>query len=146
MDAVLNHLTARYRSGLSYGGKFFDAAGGYFPDFIFPDFTPRQLCPSTSGTDRLLASCCIRFDSTDSESFVGVVVVVAGDVDDYMVPENVRNCYLSGFLDLYGSSDKVRREQTAYLNRLVDLGVAGVRIDSAKHMFPEVNEGTPPTR
>ncbi len=54
-----------------------------------------------------------------------------------MNPENVRNCYLLGLLDLYGNSTVVRNKQIEYLNQLVDLGVAGVRVDAAKHMYPE---------
>ena len=49
----------------------------------------------------------------------------------------IRNCYLLGLPDLYGASDYVRSTVASYLNHLVDLGVAGIRIDSARHMWPE---------
>lgn len=32
--------------------------------------------------------------------------------------------------------DYVRDEVSGYLNRLVDFGVAGFRVDAAKHMWP----------
>ena len=38
---------------------------------------------------------------------------------------------------MYGASDYVRSTVASYLNHLVDLGVAGIRIDSARHMWPE---------
>ena len=49
----------------------------------------------------------------------------------------MRNCYLVGLTDLYGALDHVRGALADYLNSLVDLGVAGIRIDAAKHMWPE---------
>ena len=61
-----------------------------------------------------------------------------GVVDDYNDPNNVRNCFLVGLTDLYGKLDYVRDAVAGYLNHLVDLGVAGIRIDAAKHMWPEV--------
>lgn len=59
-----------------------------------------------------------------------------GSVDNYNDPDNIRNCNLLGLPDLYGASDYVRETVASYLNQLVDLGVAGVRIDSARHMWP----------
>lgn len=49
----------------------------------------------------------------------------------------MRNCYLVGLTDLYGALDYVRDAVAGYLNDLVDIGVAGIRIDAAKHMWPE---------
>lgn len=48
--------------------------------------------------------------------------------------DNVRNCELVGLADLNTGSDPVRDKIAGYLNALVDLGVAGFRIDAAKHM------------
>ena len=63
---------------------------------------------------------------------------IKGNVNNYAVAENVRNCYLVGLTDLYGALDYVRNAVAGYLNNLVDLGVAGIRIDAAKHMWPAV--------
>jgi len=59
-------------------------------------------------------------------------------VDNYQDPRNVRNCYLVGLTDLYGASPDVQDKVAAYLNNLVDIGVAGIRVDAAKHMWPKV--------
>ncbi|KAF5276538.1 hypothetical protein FQR65_LT03968 [Abscondita terminalis] len=58
--------------------------------------------------------------------------------DDYAHnAERVRNCYLVGLNDLDQRKDYVRQKIVEFLNRLIDLGVAGFRIDAAKHMSPE---------
>ncbi|KAF2888858.1 hypothetical protein ILUMI_17315, partial [Ignelater luminosus] len=57
-------------------------------------------------------------------------------INDYNDPENVRNCELSGLKDLDQSKDWVRSKLIEYCNHLVDLGVAGFRVDAAKHMWP----------
>ena len=43
---------------------------------------------------------------------------------------------MSGLRDLRGSKDYVRSKVASYFNKLVDWGVAGFRIDAAKHMMP----------
>lgn len=48
----------------------------------------------------------------------------------------VRNCRLGSLVDLAMGHDYVRGKVVAYLNHLVDLGVAGFRVDAAKHMWP----------
>ncbi|XP_073666305.1 alpha-amylase 2B isoform X7 [Tursiops truncatus] len=48
----------------------------------------------------------------------------------------VRDCRLVGLLDLALEKDYVRSTIAEYLNRLIDIGVAGFRIDAAKHMWP----------
>jgi alpha-amylase len=51
-------------------------------------------------------------------------------------PDRVRTCELLGLADLNTASDSVRGKIAGYLSSLVDLGVAGFRIDAAKHMYP----------
>lgn len=60
-------------------------------------------------------------------------------MNNYGDPENVRNCYLVGLTDLYGELDYVRDAVAGYFNKLIDIGVAGIRIDAAKHMWPAVS-------
>ena len=48
----------------------------------------------------------------------------------------VRNCRLVGLPDLRVGSSYVRQKIAGYLNDLIGLGVAGIRIDAAKHMWP----------
>ncbi|UCM91725.1 carbohydrate-binding module family 20 domain-containing protein [Streptomyces marincola] len=47
---------------------------------------------------------------------------------------NVQNCELVGLADLDTGKDYVRQRIADYLNDLLSLGVAGFRIDAAKHM------------
>ncbi|XP_032776971.2 alpha-amylase [Daphnia magna] len=109
VDAVINHMTGLGRVGVSYGGSSYNGDARDFPGvpYTAEHFTPKNLCPSSDG-----------------------------NVNNYAVEENVRNCYLVGLTDLYGALDYVRNAVAGYLNNLVDLGVAGIRIDAAKHMWP----------
>ncbi len=59
------------------------------------------------------------------------------DIENYDDQWEVRNCELVGLADLKTGSEKVRTTQLEYLNRLVGMGVAGFRVDGAKHMPPE---------
>jgi len=54
----------------------------------------------------------------------------------YVLQTKVRNCRLETLLDLKMESSYVRGKVISYLNRLVDIGVAGFRVDAAKHMWP----------
>lgn len=110
VDAVVNHMAGTGRSGVGSGGTPFDSDALDFPGVPFEaqDFTPKDICPS--------------FD---------------GNVNNYGDPDNVRNCYLSGLADLYGATERVRSAVGDYFSHLVDIGVAGFRVDAAKHMWPE---------
>lgn len=55
---------------------------------------------------------------------------------DYNNKESIRNCELVGLADLNQGSSNVRDKIVAYMNHLIDLGVAGFRIDATKHMWP----------
>lgn len=50
----------------------------------------------------------------------------------------MRDCWLLLLADLYGRNEYVRDTIAGYFNRLTEIGVAGIRIDAAKHMWPEV--------
>ena len=49
----------------------------------------------------------------------------------------MKNCRLVGLLDLNQASPTVRAKIVAYLNKLIDMGVAGFRHDASKHMWPQ---------
>ncbi|HWV15768.1 MAG TPA: alpha amylase C-terminal domain-containing protein [Cellvibrio sp.] len=49
----------------------------------------------------------------------------------------VHNCDMDGLNDLKTESEYVRSKIIAYMNDLTSMGVAGFRIDAAKHMPPE---------
>lgn len=57
-------------------------------------------------------------------------------INDYNNPEEVRNCELVGLKDLNQSTEYVRGKIVDFLNHLIELGVAGFRVDAAKHMHP----------
>ncbi|MBD2000951.1 alpha-amylase family protein [Leptolyngbya sp. FACHB-541] len=56
------------------------------------------------------------------------------NIQDYRNHEQVTSCELSGLPDLKTSSSYVRSRIAEYLIDLVNLGVAGFRIDAAKHI------------
>ncbi|MEO1070610.1 MAG: alpha-amylase family glycosyl hydrolase, partial [Cyanobacteria bacterium J06638_6] len=58
-------------------------------------------------------------------------------VTNYGDAENVTQCELVGLADLNTSSTKVQATLVAYMSELVDMGVAGFRIDAAKHIRNE---------
>ncbi|KAH8277618.1 hypothetical protein KR018_002242, partial [Drosophila ironensis] len=57
-------------------------------------------------------------------------------ITNYNDAAQVRNCELVGLHDLDQSNAYVRDTVVHFLNNLIDLGVAGFRIDAAKHMWP----------
>lgn len=56
---------------------------------------------------------------------------------NYMDAEQVRNCELVGLPDLNQSIPYVRDRMVQFLNHLIDVGVAGFRVDASKHMWPQ---------
>lgn len=56
------------------------------------------------------------------------------EIEDYTDREEVQNCHLVGLNDLDTSSPYVQGRIAEYLNDLVGLGVAGFRVDAAKHI------------
>lgn len=48
----------------------------------------------------------------------------------------VRDCQLVSLLDLALEKKSVQTKIAEYLNHLIDIGVAGFRLDAAKHMWP----------
>ncbi|WP_180359635.1 alpha-amylase [Miniimonas arenae] len=59
------------------------------------------------------------------------------DIVSYGDAAQVQTCELLNLADLDTSSEKVQDTLRAYLQDLLDLGVAGFRIDAAKHIAPE---------
>ena len=59
------------------------------------------------------------------------------DIRNYQDAWEVRNCELAELADLNTGDEAVQIKITAYLSDLLDTGVAGFRIDAAKHMEPE---------
>jgi alpha-amylase len=57
-------------------------------------------------------------------------------VNDYQSAQNVQDCELLGLADLNTALPSVQQKTADYLVSLVRLGVAGFRIDAAKHIQP----------
>mmetsp|Transcript_4920 Transcript_4920/g.14316 ORF Transcript_4920/g.14316 Transcript_4920/m.14316 type:complete len:576 (+) Transcript_4920:123-1850(+) len=57
-------------------------------------------------------------------------------VSNYNDLKNVQYCDLQGMPDLCTSCPKVQETVAAYINHMAELGVAGFRVDAAKHMDP----------
>jgi alpha-amylase len=58
------------------------------------------------------------------------------NIDSYNVAAQVQNCELVGLSDLQTASDTVRGRLARYLISLNEIGIAGFRIDAAKHIPP----------
>ncbi|GAA2066684.1 carbohydrate-binding module family 20 domain-containing protein [Streptomyces albiaxialis] len=63
------------------------------------------------------------------------------DISDYGNRENVQTCELVGLADLDTGSETVQSKIAKYLDDLRSMGVAGFRIDAAKHMAAKDIEG-----
>ncbi|CAG9786604.1 unnamed protein product [Diatraea saccharalis] len=57
-------------------------------------------------------------------------------IHDYNNAAEVRSCNLVGLKDLNHGLSYVQTKIANYLNELISLGVAGFRVDAAKHMWP----------
>jgi len=110
VDAIINHMAGVDRSGIGSGGSEFVAEDGHFPGvpYSMGHFHSCQECGS---------GCCC--------------------VDSWTDMNRVRVCRLSGLIDLKQSLSYVQDMIAGYMNNLIGIGVAGFRIDAAKHMYPE---------
>ncbi|XP_065336314.1 alpha-amylase A-like [Cloeon dipterum] len=59
------------------------------------------------------------------------------EANNYQNAEIIRNCEIAQLHDLNTSIPYVRDKQVEYLNKLIGHGVAGFRVDAAKHIWPE---------
>ncbi|KAL8612357.1 hypothetical protein ACOMHN_020176 [Nucella lapillus] len=112
-DVVLNHNTGVGQHGRGTGGSEYD---GRTLDYPGVPYTPKDFND---------ASTCPTRDL---------------DIHNYNNPVEVRNCRLKGTVslaDLALDHSYVRGKVVAHLNHLLDLGVAGFRVDAAKHMWPQ---------
>lgn len=57
-------------------------------------------------------------------------------IEDWNDAKHLRTCQFSEMPDLNQTQPYVRKKIVAFLDHLVDLGAAGFRVDSAKHMWP----------
>jgi alpha-amylase len=57
------------------------------------------------------------------------------EIRSWSDPIQIRNCELLGLPDLNQGNEWVRTKIAEFLNHLIDLGVAGFRVDAMKHML-----------
>ncbi|XP_017682658.1 PREDICTED: pancreatic alpha-amylase-like [Lepidothrix coronata] len=110
VDAVINHMCGANAGAGDHAtcGSYFNAKTEDFPAVPY------------SGWDFNDGKCKSR----------------SGDIENYHDISQVRDCRLVSLLDLALGKDYVRSKVAEYMNHLIDIGVAGFRIDAAKHMWP----------
>lgn len=106
VDAIINHMTGTWNENIGTGGSTANFGNFHFPGVPY-------------GRNDFNWPLC---------------VITPEDYGNN--PERVRNCQLSGLKDLNQGLEYVRSQIVGYMNHLIDLGVAGFRIDAAKHMWP----------
>jgi alpha-amylase len=110
VDAVLNHTTS-VTDMEAQSGNNLSSNGTRFTKYEYPNLY--------TATDFHQPTCAIM------------------GTDYTMSADHVRRCELEGLADLNTGSPSVQAKIAGYLSSLVDLGVAGFRIDAGKHMAPE---------
>ena len=56
-------------------------------------------------------------------------------LNSYNDADMIKDCYLLGLTDLDQANEYVRDQLVGFLNKLTSIGVAGFRVDAAKHMW-----------
>ncbi|XP_025919679.1 pancreatic alpha-amylase-like, partial [Apteryx rowi] len=110
VDAVVNHMC-----GSGAGSGTYSTCGSYF----------------NAGNREFPAVPYSGWDFNDGKCKTG-----SGEIENYGDAYQVRDCRLVSLLDLALEKDYVRSKVAEYMNHLIDIGVAGFRIDAAKHMWP----------
>ncbi|GAA2144115.1 carbohydrate-binding module family 20 domain-containing protein [Glycomyces algeriensis] len=103
-DVVINHMAAGSATEQRTGW-----AGSTYRQFDYPD---------------------AGYDASDFHNTGSAYC----EIDNYQDRGEVQNCHLVGLNDLDTSQTDVRETIAAYLDDLQNLGVAGFRIDAAKHI------------
>ncbi|KAJ8409556.1 hypothetical protein AAFF_G00229570 [Aldrovandia affinis] len=111
VDAVINHMcgTSGGEGTHSSCGTYFNANKRDFPSVPYSSL-----------------------DFNDDKCKTG-----SGNIENYNDIYQVRDCRLVSLLDLALEKDYVRGKAAEYMNALIDMGVAGFRVDACKHMWPE---------
>ncbi len=100
VDAVINHMTGNKLKGKGTAGSEFDAEKKSYPGagYTEEDFNGKSNC-----------------------------AVKSGKIEDYKNADQVRNCELLGLRDLNQKKENVRQKIAGFMNKLIELGVAGFR-------------------
>lgn len=106
-DAVINHMTGQSDGGVGWAGTTFE-------HYEYPGL----------------------YSDADGD-FHHCGLAPEDDIASYSDRAQVQTCELLNLADLATGTDAVRDTIVAYLEDLLSLGVAGFRIDAAKHMAAE---------
>ncbi|XP_039753161.1 alpha-amylase 2-like [Pararge aegeria] len=106
VDAIINHMTGTWSENRGTAGSTANFGNWHYPAVPY------------GRNDFNWPQCVIRPEDYGNNA------------------ERVRNCELSGLKDLNQGSEHVRTQIVNYMNGLIEMGVAGFRIDAAKHMWP----------
>uniref|UniRef100_H2RLI4 Alpha-amylase n=1 Tax=Takifugu rubripes TaxID=31033 RepID=H2RLI4_TAKRU len=110
IDAVINHMCRENNGAETHSscGSWFNAGMKDFPSvpYSYLDFNGYK-CKTSSG-----------------------------NIENYHDVYQVRDCRLDGLLDLALEKDYVRAKVADYMNKLINMGAAGFRVDACKHMWP----------
>ncbi|XP_061879415.1 pancreatic alpha-amylase [Entelurus aequoreus] len=112
---------------------------------IYVDAVINHMCGSAGGEGT--HSSCGTWFSASTKSFPSVPYsswdfndhkckTGSGEIENYSDANQVRDCRLVGLLDLALEKNYVRDKVAEFLNKLIDMGVAGFRVDACKHMWP----------
>ncbi|CAH1788535.1 unnamed protein product [Owenia fusiformis] len=110
-DVVVNHMARAGYQGQGSAGSDFNSNS---LNFTGVPYGPNDF------------NCC----------WCSMCVTASCSIESYVDANQVRNCRLDRLTDLALGNDYVRGKVTEYLNKLIDIGVAGFRVDAAKHMWP----------
>ncbi|XP_072276126.1 pancreatic alpha-amylase-like [Pyxicephalus adspersus] len=113
--------------------------------YIYVDAVINHMCGAGIGKGK--SSTCGSSYDTSTREFPAVPYSSAdfndnkcktksGGIENYNDANQGRDCQLVSLLDLRMDSEYVRTSIVEFLNNLIDIGVAGFRIDAAKHMWP----------
>ncbi|XP_076146302.1 alpha-amylase-like [Alosa pseudoharengus] len=113
---------------------------------IYADVVINHMCSASAGEGR--RSTCGSYFNASKEEFPSVpysashfnddkCTTTNGNIENYQDIYQVRDCRLVGLLDLAHHKEHVRERVASYMNSLLDMGVAGFRVDACKHMWPQ---------
>ncbi|CAB3261281.1 unnamed protein product [Arctia plantaginis] len=106
VDAIINHMTGTWNENVGTGGSTANFGQWHYPAVPY------------GPNDFNWPHCVINPSDYANNA------------------HRVRNCELSELKDLNQATEHVRRMIVNFMNHLINLGVAGFRIDAAKHMWP----------
>lgn len=119
VDGVINHMVKLdEKFPGTYGNGIWSSAGSDFDGTHYVDNFPAVPYSKSDFNDNL---CDRDIQQSDYTSNAWAV----------------RNCRLDSLLDLNHGNPWVQQQISAYFNKVIDLGVAGIRIDACKHMWPD---------